>query len=246
MFLTASSTPAFAGAGSSAVLAHADHHKKRDRGRLAVEPHAHHRAVEDQPHDRLGGEITLVPGVPVRLHLPPHPADHVLADALGEHRRQRPAHPARVGAGQIGRRDQRVGSERAALVGAKPSALPLARCAVLAVEAGPGHRDLGRPEGAGQTARATAVAVTRDRSGRLLAGLPRRPAAVARARQSGGELLLDHRLDEAAHLGAQAVFDGIKPGVEKQALGLTGPSRRDIARHGVVSTPALQRRNQQG
>ena len=36
-----------------AVRAHADDNEQRDRGRLAVEPHPHDRAVENQPHDRL-------------------------------------------------------------------------------------------------------------------------------------------------------------------------------------------------
>src|SRR5215216_4668878 len=73
-----------------------------------------------------------------------------------------------------------------------------------------------------------------------------RVPGVARARQSAGELLLDHRLNEAAYPRAKAILDRIEPAVEKQILGLTGTSRRGIARHGVVSSPALQRRNQQG
>src|SRR5258708_35695430 len=35
-----------------AVLAHAENDQQRDRCRLAVEPHAHHGAVEDQAHNR--------------------------------------------------------------------------------------------------------------------------------------------------------------------------------------------------
>src|SRR5215207_9850830 len=35
------------------VLAHTDDDEERDRGRLAVEPHSDHRAVEDEPHDPL-------------------------------------------------------------------------------------------------------------------------------------------------------------------------------------------------
>ena len=48
------------------VLAHADDDEERDRGRLAVEPHSDHRAVEDEPHDRLLGERAAVPSIPVR------------------------------------------------------------------------------------------------------------------------------------------------------------------------------------
>src|SRR4051794_8242769 len=36
------------------IPAHAEHDKQRDRGRLAVKPHPHHRAVEDEADDRLG------------------------------------------------------------------------------------------------------------------------------------------------------------------------------------------------
>jgi hypothetical protein len=64
-----------------AVGAHADDDQQRDRGRLAVEPHAHHRAVEDQPHDRLLGQRAGVPGIPVALHLAPDPADVSLPTA---------------------------------------------------------------------------------------------------------------------------------------------------------------------
>ena len=70
--------------------------------------------------------------------------------------------------------------------------------------------------------------------------------AIARPRQSGGQLLLDHRLDEAAHLRPQPVLDRIEPAVEKEIFGLISSIRRGILRHGVVSSPALQRRNQQG
>src|SRR4051794_9338017 len=44
--------------------------------------------------DRLGRQVASGPGVPVRLHLPPHPADHVLADRSAEKRAKRPADPA--------------------------------------------------------------------------------------------------------------------------------------------------------
>ncbi len=83
--------------------------EQRDRGRLAVEPHAHDRAVEDQPHDRLVGERSGVPGVPIALHLAPGPAHNVLADRAAEQRGKRPADAARVDAGEIGARDQRLG-----------------------------------------------------------------------------------------------------------------------------------------
>ena len=115
-----------------AVLAHTEHDQERDRGRLAVEPHADHRAVEDQPHDRFVGERAGVPGVPVGLHLAPDSAHRVLADRAAEQGGERAAHPARVGAGKIGAGDQRVGSLRAPLIGPQRLALPL-RCLALGV-----------------------------------------------------------------------------------------------------------------
>src|SRR6202022_1979813 len=61
-----------------AVRAHAEDNEERDRGRLAVEPHANDGAVEDQTRDRLLGQRAGVPGVPVALHLAPRPAHRVL------------------------------------------------------------------------------------------------------------------------------------------------------------------------
>ena len=136
-----------------AVRAHADDDEQRDRGRLAVEPDAHHGAVEDQPHDRLLGQRAGVPGVPVALHLAPDPADRVLADRAAEQGAERPAHPARIGAGEVGAGDQRVGGERAALIGPQRLALPLRRLAIGGVQPGARHRDLGLAEGARQRAR---------------------------------------------------------------------------------------------
>src|SRR3954471_3266876 len=66
------------------IPAHAKHDKQRDRGRLAVEPHPHHCPVEDEADDRLGRQVAPGPGIPVALHLAPHPADHVFADRAPE------------------------------------------------------------------------------------------------------------------------------------------------------------------
>ena len=84
-----------------AVRAHAEDNEQRDRGRLAVEPHAHHRAVENKPHDRLLDQRAGIPGVPVGLHLAPHPAHRVLAHRAAKQRRERPAYPPCIGAGKI-------------------------------------------------------------------------------------------------------------------------------------------------
>src|SRR4029077_3075260 len=72
-----------------AVRAQTKHHEQRDRGRLAVEPHAHDGAVEDQSYDRLLGQRTAVPDVPVALHLAPGSAHRVLANRPAEQSRQR-------------------------------------------------------------------------------------------------------------------------------------------------------------
>src|SRR5271157_2916276 len=99
-----------------AVLAYADDDEERDGGRFAVEPHAHHGAVENEPHDRLFGQRAGIPRVPIALHLAPGPAHRILAHRTAKQGGERTAHPARVGASQIGARDQCVGGQRAALI----------------------------------------------------------------------------------------------------------------------------------
>src|ERR1700682_5913013 len=69
-----------------AIVAHAEDNQQRDRGRLAVEPHANDGAVEYQPYDRLRGQRAGVPGIPVALYLAPGPAHRILADRPAEHR----------------------------------------------------------------------------------------------------------------------------------------------------------------
>src|SRR5271163_1015913 len=63
-----------------AVPTYADDDEERDGSRFAVEPHAHHGAVENEPHDRLFGQRAGVPRVPIAFHLAPGPAHRVLAD----------------------------------------------------------------------------------------------------------------------------------------------------------------------
>ena len=57
------------------------------------------RATTD---DRLVGEVTPAPGLPIGLYLAPDPAHHVFADRALEQRPQRPFDPPRVGPGKIG------------------------------------------------------------------------------------------------------------------------------------------------
>jgi hypothetical protein len=63
-----------------AVLAYAKDNKERDGSRFAVEPRAHHCAVENEPHDRFFGKRAGVPRLPVALHLAPDPAHRILTD----------------------------------------------------------------------------------------------------------------------------------------------------------------------
>src|SRR5207253_10947508 len=54
-----------------AVGAHTDDNEQRDGGCLAVEPHAHHGAVENDAHDRFLAQRAGIPRIPVALHLAP-------------------------------------------------------------------------------------------------------------------------------------------------------------------------------
>ena len=211
---------------------------------LEVEPHAHDRAVEDQPHDRLFGQRTGVPGVPVGLHLAPHPAHRVLAHRAAEQRRERPAYPPCVGAGEIAARDQRVGGKRAPLVSPQRLALPLRRLAVGGVQPGARHRDLDRAERAGQRPRPAAVAVAGNVRTCFIAGHLASP--VTRPGKHRVELAADQLFDEVTRPSPHRGLDRIKPVVEKinSHLGcrLRRIRLRGMARHGVVSSPTLQRR----
>src|SRR6202040_152473 len=77
-----------------AVLAYAKDDKERDESRFAVEPHAHHCAVQNEPHDRFFGKRAGVPRVPVGLHLAPDPAHRILADRAAKQGGECAAHPA--------------------------------------------------------------------------------------------------------------------------------------------------------
>src|SRR6266540_1070420 len=133
-----------------AIRAHADDDQQRDCGRLAVEPHVHHRAVENEPHNRFGGQRASIPGVPIGFHLAPDPAHRILAHGAAEQRLQGAAHPARVGAGQVGAGNQRIGRQRAALVGPQHLAVPLRGFAAWSVQPRAWYFDLDATEGAHQ------------------------------------------------------------------------------------------------
>jgi hypothetical protein len=111
----------------------------------------------------LVGQQTRVPGIPINFFdLAPHPAHDVLAHGATEQRRKSTPHPARVGAREIGARDQRIGCERAALISSQRLAVPFGGVAIGRLQPSPRHGDLGLAEAAGQRARAAAMPVAYD------------------------------------------------------------------------------------
>lgn len=191
-----------------AVRAHAEDNQQRDGGSLAVEPHANDGAVEDQAHNWLPGQRAGVPPVPVALHLAPRPAHRILADRPAEQGRQRPTHPPRIGAGQIRARDQCVGSQRAALIGPQRLAPPFRRLALGRGQPGARHRDLDRPERAGQRPRAAAVAVACNASSCFVAG--HLTSFVTRPCQRLIKLAAEQLFDEFARSSPHLALDRIK------------------------------------
>src|ERR1700680_2798892 len=226
-----------------AVLAHPDDDEQRDGSGFAVEPHTNHGAVENQAHNRLIRQRAGIPRVPVALHLAPYPAHRVLAYLSAKYAAKCAAHAAPIGAGQIRARDQRVGSQRAALIFPQRLALPLRRLAVGSVQPGAWHRDLGLPERAGQRAYPAPMPMAGNSRGH--AAILRRPRspAIAWARQNGVKLTANHLLDQFANAVTYPGLDGIKPIVEKMRITL-GRRMRKLRRrgngfHGVVSCLAL-------
>src|SRR3954451_23189632 len=225
------------------ILAHAEHDQQRDRGRLAVEPHPHHRAVEDEADDRLGRQVASGPGVPIRLHLPPHPADHVLADRPTKERGKGPPDPARVGAGQVSPGDQRLGSARQALVGRERGVAPFLGPAFRRGKPGPRHPNRHGAERSHQGPLPMAVAMARHRGARRFgAGLCLRgPASrVTLAAKRRLQLGFEQFLDEGADAGAHPSLQRIKPVLAEKKRRLSRLRGRgcDICRHGVISPGA--------
>src|SRR5215469_7278060 len=102
------------------------------------------------------------------VSLPTAPANRVLS-------------ARRTLARQVAAGDQRVGGQRAALIGTQRLALPLGGLAVGCVEPRARHRNRNRPEAAGQRARPAAVPMARNAGRFLTVGLL--AAFVARARK---------------------------------------------------------------
>src|SRR5450631_1871790 len=168
----------------------------------------------------------------------------VLAHRAAKQRRQRPANPPRVGAGQIGGGDHRIRRDGAALIGLQCLALPFGRTAVGGVQSGARHGYLDRAKRSKQRARPVAMTMA-GYSPLCHAGFlarVRRNTPIAGSGKHRIELLLHHRLDEIAHPAAHSKFNRVKPIVEKLGGCLRymcrGIRLRGMLLHGVVSSPA--------
>ena len=118
-----------------AVAADTEGNQQRNGRGLAIEPDLDHGAVEDQPHDVVAGEITLLPGLPGlpgRAGLLPGPADHVLANMALEQPGQRAPRPAGVHAGEVDLGDQGLGAMGEPLVSGQQVALPFLLASLVA------------------------------------------------------------------------------------------------------------------
>jgi hypothetical protein len=116
--------------------------------------------------------------------------------------------------------------------------------AVGGVQPGARHGNLDRPKRAGQRPRTAAVPVAgNDRTFFIASNLA---SHVTGAAKHGVELAADHLFDQLTRPSAHLALERIKPVVEKinSHLGcrLRRIGLRDSALHGVVSSPALQRR----
>ena len=222
-----------------AVGANPDDDEERDGSSFAIEPHSHHSAVENQPHDWLVGQRAGVPSVPVALHLAPDPAHSVLANLSAKYAAKCAAHAARIGAGQIHPGDQRVGSQRAALIFPQRLALPFRRLAVGSVQPSAWHCDLGLPERSRQRAHPAPMPMARNNRRNVAAIRRLGSPSIAWARKNGIELAANHLLDQLAHAVTNPGLDGIKPVVEKMGITfgrrLQKLRRRGNGFHGVVS-----------
>ena len=130
------------------------------------------------------------------------------------------------------------------VIGPQRLALPLGGLAIGTVEPGARNRDLDRPEGAGQRSCSVTMAVARYACSPFAAG--HLATSITRTRQNSIELAADQFFNELPSPVAHRGLDRIEPIVEKSgrsiARGLRRIRLRDSVRHGVVSSPALQRR----
>src|SRR3954470_20735810 len=145
------------------------------------------------------------------------------ARARWEQRGQGSLYPARVGAREVGARDQGLDLASPPRVARQGGAAPLPGRAALGPQPGARHGDRHRPEGAGQPPLAVAVPVPRGGA-----------APVPPSPQGRGQLLLEQLLDEAADPLPQARLDRVEPGLPGEQ-GRLGRPLGAILVHGVVS-----------
>ena len=136
------------------------------------------------------------PGVPVHLDLAPGPADHVLADGAFEQPEQRPLDPARVGSGEVDRRDQGLGLLRQPLVAGQRLRAPLRHLSSFILDPGARHPHRLGAEGARELPLPVPVAIA------LCSAVA---TAVAKAAEKAGQLLLEHGFDGRADVGPQSI-----------------------------------------
>src|SRR5262249_59185793 len=110
--------------------------RRRDRPTFRFEREPNAGAIEDQLSAGLRGERAGVPGIPIALHLPPYSAHYVLADRAAKQGCKRSPHPAGVGTGEAGARNQDVSSPSAPLIFTQHLSVPLRSLAILAAKAG--------------------------------------------------------------------------------------------------------------
>ena len=224
-----------------AVVSHTQGNKQRNRRRFLVHPNTHHRAVEDEAHDRLGSERAGLPGIPIALDLAPGPADRVLADRPAKHRRQRPANPARVGSGKIGTSNQRLGLFRAPLVGRDRRVLPLERPASCRFQPGSRYPHRQWPKCSRQLPLSVAMTVTAH-AGPLSSIRPffDQSTLVTLARQSSIKFGFQDFLNEAANAPPHSSLQWIEPifPKKKRCIGRIGQLFRVNRFHGVISIGA--------
>ena len=147
------------------------------------------------------------PSVPINLYLAPSAADNALADGALEQPEQRPLDPARIGSGEVDRRDQGLGLLCQPLVTGQRLRPPLRHLASFILDPGARHPHGFRPEGAGELPLAVSVAIPLRRA---------IPTMVAKTAEEAGEFLFEHGLDGRAHVGPQPLLDRVEPGLSGQ------------------------------
>src|SRR5699024_6633428 len=121
----------------------------------------------------------------VNLHLPPRPADHVLAHGAVEQAEKGALYPPRVGPGKVDRGDQRLRLPRQPLIATQSLRAPFARLAPVIDQARPRNLHRLGSERADDLPLPVAVSMTSRAPGRSF---------VSAAAERRLQLLLDDRI----------------------------------------------------